>query len=88
MEATMALELTIQAKHQRGFIVGFIVADDDSLMRATLKHSYEHLSAMMPVFVWPHATPKVDGRLGAKLQDTGKLPLDVPQPKWLADPTH
>eukprot|EP00957_Ditylum_brightwellii_P033902 2569075-Ditylum_brightwellii.AAC.1 len=48
MEATMALKLTIQAKHQCGFIVGFIVANDDSLMRATLKHSYEHLSAMMP----------------------------------------
>eukprot|EP00957_Ditylum_brightwellii_P180819 13775132-Ditylum_brightwellii.AAC.1 len=42
MEATMALELTIQAKHQHRFIVGFIVADDDSLMRATLKHSYKH----------------------------------------------
>eukprot|EP00957_Ditylum_brightwellii_P159502 12141574-Ditylum_brightwellii.AAC.1 len=43
---------------------------------------------MMPGFVWPHATLKEDGRLGAKLQDTCKLPLDVPQPKWLADPTH
>ena len=88
MEATMVLELTIQAKRQCRFIVGFIVADDDSLMRATLKHSYKHLSATKPGFVWPCATPKQDGRLGAKLQDTGKLPLDVPQPKWLADPTH
>eukprot|EP00957_Ditylum_brightwellii_P139247 10612859-Ditylum_brightwellii.AAC.1 len=66
----MALELTIQAKHQRGFIVGFIIADDDSLMRATLKHSYKHLSATMSGFVWHRATPKEDGRLGAKLQDT------------------
>eukprot|EP00957_Ditylum_brightwellii_P114249 8710576-Ditylum_brightwellii.AAC.1 len=41
----------------------------------------------MPGFVWPCATPKEDCRLGAKLQDTGKLPLGVPQPKWLADPT-
>eukprot|EP00957_Ditylum_brightwellii_P047445 3603918-Ditylum_brightwellii.AAC.1 len=58
MEATMVLELTIQAKRQRGSIVGFIVADDDSLMRATLKYSYKHLSAMMPGFVWPCATPR------------------------------
>eukprot|EP00957_Ditylum_brightwellii_P133731 10196576-Ditylum_brightwellii.AAC.1 len=72
----MALELTIQAKRQCRFIVDFIVADDDSSMRATLKHSYEHLSATMPGFVWPCATPKKDGRLGAKLRDTGKLPLD------------
>eukprot|EP00957_Ditylum_brightwellii_P129607 9886364-Ditylum_brightwellii.AAC.1 len=42
----------------------------------------------MPGFVWPHTTPKEDGKLGAKLQDTGKLQLDVPQPKWLTDPTH
>eukprot|EP00957_Ditylum_brightwellii_P011525 872006-Ditylum_brightwellii.AAC.1 len=48
MEATMTLELTIQVKRQCGFIVGFIVADDDSSMRATLKHSYKHLSATMP----------------------------------------
>eukprot|EP00957_Ditylum_brightwellii_P127231 9700844-Ditylum_brightwellii.AAC.1 len=84
IEATMVLELTIQAKHQRGFIVGFIVTAADSLMRATLKHSYKHLSATIPWFVWPHATPKEDGKLGAKLQDTCKLP----QPKWLAGPTH
>eukprot|EP00957_Ditylum_brightwellii_P144813 11029969-Ditylum_brightwellii.AAC.1 len=88
MEAQTALELTIQAKCQHRFIVGFIVADDGSSMRAILKNSYKHLSAMMPGFVWTHTTPKEDGRLGAKLQDTGKLPLDVPQPKWLADPTH
>eukprot|EP00957_Ditylum_brightwellii_P195599 14904002-Ditylum_brightwellii.AAC.1 len=42
----------------------------------------------MPGFIWTHATPKEDGKLRAKLQDTEKLPLDVPQPKWLADPTH
>eukprot|EP00957_Ditylum_brightwellii_P125439 9560858-Ditylum_brightwellii.AAC.1 len=88
MEATMALELTILAKRQHRFIVGFIVTDNDSLMRATLKHSYKHMSAIMPGFVWPCATPKEDGKLGSRLQDTGKLPLDVPQPKWLVDPTH
>eukprot|EP00957_Ditylum_brightwellii_P207342 15352537-Ditylum_brightwellii.AAC.1 len=42
----------------------------------------------MPGFVWPCATPKENGRLGAKLQDTSKMSLDVPQPKWLVNPTH
>eukprot|EP00957_Ditylum_brightwellii_P035401 2684502-Ditylum_brightwellii.AAC.1 len=42
----------------------------------------------MSGFVWPHTTPKEDGKLGSKLQDTGKLPLDVSQLKWLADPTN
>eukprot|EP00957_Ditylum_brightwellii_P113907 8683719-Ditylum_brightwellii.AAC.1 len=42
----------------------------------------------MPGFVWPCATPKEDGKLEAKLQGTGRLSLDVPQPKRLADLTH
>eukprot|EP00957_Ditylum_brightwellii_P092155 7016042-Ditylum_brightwellii.AAC.1 len=76
------------SKEEARCIVGFIVADDDSSMRAILCHSYEHLSAMMPGFVWPHAVPKENGKLGPKLGDTGRLPMDVPQPRWLADPMH
>jgi hypothetical protein len=63
------------------FIVDFIVADDDSSTRGTLKHSYKNLPVTVPGVVWPHATSKEDGKLGPKQQDTGKLPLDVPQPK-------
>eukprot|EP00957_Ditylum_brightwellii_P180354 13739335-Ditylum_brightwellii.AAC.1 len=43
---------------------------------------------MMPGLVWSCVTPQEDGRLGTKLQDTCKLPLDAPQPTWSADPTH
>eukprot|EP00957_Ditylum_brightwellii_P146787 11174609-Ditylum_brightwellii.AAC.1 len=57
-------------------------------MRALLRHSYEHLSATIPGFVWPHVAPKEDGKLGPKLRDTDRLPLDVPQPRWLADPMN
>eukprot|EP00957_Ditylum_brightwellii_P061873 4695522-Ditylum_brightwellii.AAC.1 len=42
----------------------------------------------MPGVVWPCSAPKEDGKLGPKLRDTGRLPLDVPQPKWLADLMH
>eukprot|EP00957_Ditylum_brightwellii_P070308 5341398-Ditylum_brightwellii.AAC.1 len=78
MEMQMPLELTVEAKRKCWFIVGFIIADDDSSVRALLCYSYEHLSAMMSGFVWPHATSKEDGKLGPKLRDTGRLPLDVP----------
>eukprot|EP00957_Ditylum_brightwellii_P057633 4370370-Ditylum_brightwellii.AAC.1 len=88
MEVQMALELTVEAKRKCRFIVGFIVVDDDFSMRALLHHSYEHLSATMPGFVWARAAPKEDGKLGVKLRDTGRLPLDAPQPRWLADPMH
>eukprot|EP00957_Ditylum_brightwellii_P081396 6191169-Ditylum_brightwellii.AAC.1 len=70
METQMTLELTVEAKRRCGLIVGFIVADDDSSMRALLCHSYEHLSATMPEFAWPHAAPKEDGKLGPQLRDT------------------
>eukprot|EP00957_Ditylum_brightwellii_P147326 11218404-Ditylum_brightwellii.AAC.1 len=58
------------SKKKHGFIVGFIVADDDSSTSTLLCHSYEHLSTLMPGFVWPHVTPKEDGKLGPKLRDT------------------
>eukprot|EP00957_Ditylum_brightwellii_P203335 15334192-Ditylum_brightwellii.AAC.1 len=48
IEAQMALDLIIQAKYQHGFIVGFIIADDDSLMKPPLKHSYKHMTATIP----------------------------------------
>eukprot|EP00957_Ditylum_brightwellii_P097752 7444113-Ditylum_brightwellii.AAC.1 len=70
IEVQMALELTVEAKRKQRFIVGFIVANDNSSMRDLLHHLYEHLSATMSMFVWPHATPKEDGKLGQKLRDT------------------
>eukprot|EP00957_Ditylum_brightwellii_P054958 4165154-Ditylum_brightwellii.AAC.1 len=56
-------------------------------MKALLRHSYEERQANEENFLWPRALSK-DGRLGAKLHDTGKLPIAIPKPKWLADPTH
>eukprot|EP00957_Ditylum_brightwellii_P187570 14283580-Ditylum_brightwellii.AAC.1 len=53
-----------------------------------MRHSYEELQKTNPCYVWPCAPPKKDGTLGPKLCDTGKLPLHLPMPKFLADPTH
>eukprot|EP00957_Ditylum_brightwellii_P029921 2264249-Ditylum_brightwellii.AAC.2 len=57
-------------------------------MRAILCHSYEEQQQTTPGFVWPCAPPRGNGRLVAKLKDTGKLPLDIPILTWKADPTH
>jgi len=45
MEATVALRLAVHAWEKRGFIVGCVVADDDSSMHAVLRNSYSELSA-------------------------------------------
>eukprot|EP00957_Ditylum_brightwellii_P016339 1228251-Ditylum_brightwellii.AAC.1 len=70
MEAFAVLELVKKAYFDRGFIVGFIIADDDSSMKALLYHSYEERQANEENFLWPQV-PSKDGRLGAKLRDTG-----------------
>ena len=61
MEATAALDLVVELAAM-GVGVEFIVSDDDSTMRAHLKHIGTHTG--------------------------GKLPLDVPQPTFLCDPSH
>ena len=60
MEATAALKL-ILSLHSHAISVEFLVSDDDSTMRAHLRH------------------------IG---MDKGKLPLDVPAPTFLCDPSH
>eukprot|EP00957_Ditylum_brightwellii_P195488 14894910-Ditylum_brightwellii.AAC.1 len=67
MEAHTALELTIEAKLCRGFIVGCIVADDDSSMKALVRHSYTERQANDPSYKWPRFRPKKPGTLGSKL---------------------
>ena len=52
MEAFAALELVKKAYFDRGFIVGFIVAGDDSSMKALLHHSYEERQAHKENFLW------------------------------------
>ena len=65
MEADSCLQLTEEIYEKWGgkVYVSHIVSDDDSTMKALLKHN----------------TP---------LTKKGKLRADVPQPEWLADPTH
>eukprot|EP00957_Ditylum_brightwellii_P062232 4722641-Ditylum_brightwellii.AAC.1 len=57
-------------------------------MKALLRHSYIELAANDPNYKWPRLCSKKPGMLGVKLHDTGKLPLDIPEPSWLAEPNH
>ena len=56
MEASAALQLLVQL-HDRGVVIEFIVSDDDSTMRANLKHIGTHkngklrLDILLPIFL-------------------------------------
>eukprot|EP00957_Ditylum_brightwellii_P123902 9444692-Ditylum_brightwellii.AAC.1 len=63
MEAHAALELVKHAKRRRGFIVGCIVANNDSSMKALLRHSYTELIVNNPGYKWPRLCPKKPGTL-------------------------
>eukprot|EP00957_Ditylum_brightwellii_P137713 10498623-Ditylum_brightwellii.AAC.1 len=85
MEADAAFELTKCFYQDNPVYLEYIVADDDSSMKAILCHSYklkqidiEHFLS----FVWPQTNS------GQKKADYGQLPFHMPESKWLADPTH
>lgn len=65
MEPGAILDMVINAP-KNGYIIGAIVSDDDSTMKAQLKHKKNPQN------------PK----------DKGKLPLWIPEPTFLADPSH
>eukprot|EP00957_Ditylum_brightwellii_P081689 6214682-Ditylum_brightwellii.AAC.1 len=63
MEAHAALELLKHAKYHRGFIIGCVVANNDSSMKALLRHSYTELTANDHGYKWPILCPKKPGTL-------------------------
>ena len=70
MEASAILKMVEDAFYNRFFIIDVIVSDDDSTMRAVLKHPYK-------------------GAQGQVLKSSkGKLHEDIPEPSFLADPSH
>eukprot|EP00957_Ditylum_brightwellii_P146706 11167624-Ditylum_brightwellii.AAC.1 len=75
MKAHTALELVKHAKCCKGFTVGCIVTNDDSSMKALLRHSYTELAANDHDYKWPRLCPKKPDTLSVKLCDTGKPPL-------------
>eukprot|EP00957_Ditylum_brightwellii_P196112 14942750-Ditylum_brightwellii.AAC.1 len=67
MEAHAVLELVKHAKCHRGFIVGCVIVNDGSSMKALLRHLYTELAANDPGYKWPRLCPKKPGTLDVKL---------------------
>eukprot|EP00957_Ditylum_brightwellii_P133201 10156028-Ditylum_brightwellii.AAC.1 len=63
MEARTALELTKEAKLCRGLLLGVLVADDDSSMKALVRHSYTECQANGPSYKWPRICHKSHAHL-------------------------
>ena len=83
MEADAAIELVKDAWQCR-FFISRIVCDDDSSLRANLQHSWRKLieAGKMREDEWPRTEKNYRKR------DYGQLPLHIPAPTFLADPTH
>ena len=70
MEASAILKMVEDAFLNRFFTIDVIVSDDDSTMRAVLKHPYICFRGQVL------KSPK------------GKLHTEIPEPSFLADPSH
>ena len=70
MEASYILKMVEYAYYNRFFIMDVIVSDNDSTMRAVLKH------------------PIIGVRGQVLKTSKGKLDVQIPEPSFLADPSH
>ena len=86
-------QLVTRAYKKRGFIVDCIVSDNDSSMKSLLLHCYNECKAKQdagdPKFAsWTRLRKKNKAGVLKPLKGVGKLNLDVPEPRWLADLSH
>jgi len=82
MEPDAGVEMMIDAVMKNNVIYSTIICDDDSTIRAVSKWSYKELLKLQPSFQWPRTLK------GLKKSDKGCLPLTVPEPTFLSDPSH
>eukprot|EP00957_Ditylum_brightwellii_P113712 8670094-Ditylum_brightwellii.AAC.1 len=78
MDADTSLVLTTKVHEEHGLVVGKVVADDDSSMKAVVLHLYaakEKCPDLFPGYEWP-CTPKRN----KKNRNGGLLPLHIPDP--------
>ena len=83
MECEAILDPVKEAYFERNFVVGTVVADDDTTMKKILRHNYKKQ-------VEDGTLDKKDWPLNkkGKLLAGGKLPDAIPPPKFLADFNH
>ena len=82
MEPDAGVEMMIDAVMKNNVIYSTIICDDDSTIRAVSKWSYKELLKLQPSFQWPRTLK------GLKKSHKGCLPLTVPKPTFLSDPSH
>jgi hypothetical protein len=84
MEPLAAIQLLKYIFYNSNSYVRIMVMDDDSSTVANCKHSYTEKieKGLMTANEWPK-TEK-----GNKRKDAGLLPIEIPEPESLADPTH
>ena len=70
MEASTILKMVEDALYNHFFIIDDIVSDDDSTMRAVIKH------------------PSICVRGQVLKSSKGKIDEEIPDPSFLADPSH
>ena len=84
MECEAIFRMVKEAYYKHKYSISTIISDDDSTMKSNLKHSFEKKieAGKMKKSEWP----KTNG--GSKKKDTGRLPLEIEDPSFLADFNH
>ena len=84
METEAIFRMVKEGYYNQGYSIGTIISDDDSTMKANLKHSLKEKiqAGLMRQEDWPRT------RNNTKRKDNGRLPLDIEEPTFLADFNH
>ena len=84
MEVQAIYKIVVEGWNSNVYFIGTIVSDDDTTMKAQLKHSFKKLieANQMRKEDWPRT------KGNTKKADTGRLPLEITPPNFLADPNH
>ena len=84
MECKAIFRMVIDAYNNLGYTIAVIVSDDDSTMKSNLKHSFQEKiqAGLMRNIDWPKT------QKGNKKSDSGRLPISIPEPSFLADFNH
>ena len=85
MEPHALLTFAEEAYNKYHVVLGTIIADDDSTMRAQLKWSNEDWMRHNKTTVHPTV---LKNNKPVKRPNTGLLPCPIPEPRFLADPSH
>ena len=84
MECEGIFRMVKEAYYKHGYTCGTIVCDDDSTMTSNLKHSLKEKveARLITLDEWPRT------KSNTLKKCNGRLPLDIPEPHFLADFNH